>query len=60
MFQDSYKGWIDKSIRGGYIHCCIETDIELDPLQIGHGSIIYKAMIKEESRFGKHRQDVLG
>ena len=62
MFQDSYKGWIDKSIRGGYIHCCIETDIELDPLQIGHGAygVVYKATIKEESSFGNIVKTILG
>ena len=62
MTRDSYKEWLDKSIQEGYIHCCTEGDLELDPLRIGNGShgAVYKAMIKEESRFGNIVKTILG
>ena len=62
MTKDSYKEWFDKSIQEGDIHCCTESDIELDPLHIGNGSHgpVYKAMIKEESRFGNIVKTILG
>jgi len=60
--KDSYKEWFDKSIQEGDIHCCTENDIELDPLHIGHGAygVVYKATVKEESRFGNIVKTILG
>ena len=62
MNKNSYKEWFDKSIQEGYIHCCTESDIELDPLHIGHGSygVVYKATINEESHFGNIAKTILG
>ena len=62
MTKGSYKEWFEKSIQEGDIPCCTESDIELDPLQIGHGAygVVYKATIKEESRFGNIVKTILG
>ena len=49
MSQDNeYKEWLKKSIEGGLIECCLDSDIVVDHMPIGHGGygVVHKAKMK--------------
>src|SRR6185312_5494103 len=51
MSNDSYKQWLETSIREGSIYCCPESDIKLDPHYIGKGTfgVVFKATVKQKN-----------
>ena len=52
MSDNSYKEWLETSIREGSIYCCPDSDIKRDPNHIGQGSfgVVYKATVKQKNR----------